>query len=194
MHGADVPDVNGRAVLHFQHHVLNVGDALDVAAPPDVILGASHFERLPAYVVVAGADTTHDITQRNAMCGQRVWIEIDLIFLYESADWRDFGDTLHCFKRVAQIPILNGAQLREIVFAAVIDERVFKNPADACRVGPEHRIPAFGERAANRVQIFKDTRARPVNVGAILKNHVNERLAEHRFAPDELYVRRGDEE
>src|SRR5437868_9527075 len=136
MHGADIPDVNRRAVLHLQHDVLNVADTLDVAAATDVILRAPYFERLPAHVVVAGADATHDIAQRNAMRGQRVRIEINLIFLYESADGRDFGDTLHRFQRITQVPILKGAQFREIMFAAVVDERVFKNPADACRVWP----------------------------------------------------------
>ena len=70
------------------------------------------------------------------MRGERVRIKINLIFLYESADWRDFGDTLHCFKRVAQVPILDGAQPREIMFVAVVDERVFKNPAHAGRIRP----------------------------------------------------------
>src|SRR5207248_6679369 len=48
-------------------------------------------------------------------------------------------------------------------------------------------------RAAHRIQIFNDPRSRPINVGTVLEDDVNERFAEHRFAADELYFGRGDE-
>ena len=80
------------------------------------------------------------------------------------------------------------------MLAALINERVFENPADAGRVRADHRIHAFRQRAAHRVQIFDHARARPVDVGAVLENDVDERFAEHRFAADEFHFRRGDED
>jgi hypothetical protein len=106
---------------------------------------------------------------------------------------RDLGDAFHRLERVTKIPILEGAQLGQIVLPRFIDERVLENPADAGRVRTDHWIHAFRERAADRVQIFDHARARPIDVGPVLKNHVDERLPEHRFAPNEFHFRRGDE-
>src|SRR5205823_8610501 len=44
----------------------------------------------------------------------------------------------------------------------------------------------------NRVEIFDDAGTGPIDVGAVFKNYIDERLAEHRFAPDKLHFRRGN--
>ena len=106
---------------------------------------------------------------------------------------RDLGDAFHRLERVTQIPILERAQLGQIVLPGFIDERILEDPADAGRVRPDHRIDAFRERAADRVQIFDHARARPIDVGPVLENDIDERLPEHRFAPNEFHFRRGDE-
>src|SRR5439155_21516190 len=62
------------------------------------------------------------------------------------------------------------------------------------RVGPDHRVHALGQGPANRIQIFNDARTRPVDIGTVLKNDVNKRFPEHRFAPDKFHFRRGDKD
>src|SRR5207302_4485681 len=124
----------------------------------------------------------------------RVWIEIDLVLLYEATDRRDFRDAFHRGQRVAQIPSLNRAQLCEIVFAGVVNECVLVNPPHTGCVRPDYRINTLGQRAAHRIQIFNNARSRPINVGTVLEDDVNERFAEHRFAAHELYFGRGDED
>ena len=141
----------------------------DVAAAAHVIFGRRDFENFSAHIAVAHLDRVDDVAERDVVGDELVRIEIDLVLLHEAADRRDFGDAFHRFQRVAQMPILKGTQLGEIVFAGVIDERVFVNPADAGGVRPDDRIDAFRQRAADGVQIFNDARARPIDVGAVLE-------------------------
>src|SRR6267378_5190656 len=80
------------------------------------------------------------------------------------------------------------------MFSAVVNQRVFVDPTDTSRVRADDRIYALRQRTAHRIQIFNDTRSRPINVGTILEDDVDERFAEHRFAAHELYFGRGDED
>ena len=91
------------------------------------------------------------------------------------------------------MPVLKGAQFGEIVFAGLIHERVFVDPAHARGVRADDGIHALGQHAAHGVEVFDDSRARPINIRAVLEDDIDERLAEHRFAADELHLRRGDE-
>ena len=124
---------------------------------------------------------------------QRVWIEVDLIFLHETTHWRDFGDTFYRFERVTQVPILNRTQLCQVELVRIINERVLVNPADAGRVRADRRVHAFGKSTANRIQVFDDPRTRPVDVSAVLKNYVNERFPKHRLAANKSHFRRSNE-
>src|SRR2546423_6402762 len=84
----DVLDVDRRAVHHLEDDALDVVDAFDIAAAADVILGAGNFKSLAAYVGVTGLDSPNDFAERNAVSRERIGIEVDLIFLYKSADRR----------------------------------------------------------------------------------------------------------
>src|SRR5260370_2861424 len=80
------------------------------------------------------------------------------------------------------------------MFSAVVNECVFIYPADARGVGTNDRVYTLRQRATHRIQIFNDARSRPINVGTVLEDDVNERFAEHRFSAHELYFGRGDED
>ena len=80
-----------------------------------------------------------DFRERNAVSEQLIRIEIDLVLLHEAADGRDLGNAFYRLEGITQIPILERAQLGQIVFPGLIDERVFEDPADAGGVGPNHR-------------------------------------------------------
>src|SRR5207249_3977084 len=125
---------------------------------------------------------------------ESVWIEVDLVLLYEAADRRDFGDTFYRLERVTQVPILDRTQRRQIMLSAIINQRVFVHPAHTCGIGADRGVHALRQRAAHRIQIFNDARSRPINVGTVLEDDVNERFAEHRFAAHELYLGRSDED
>ena len=143
MNVADVFHINRRAVFDFEHDVFDVGDTFEITAAAHEIFRGRDLESFSAHVAVARFHARHDIAQRNAVGEQRVWIEIDLVFLHETAYRRDFGDAFHRFERVAQVPILNRTQLRQVELVRIVNQRVFVNPADAGRVRPDGRVHAF---------------------------------------------------
>src|SRR5581483_10260674 len=194
MDGRYIFQIDWRAILDFEHDVLDVLDLFDVAAATDVILGGGDLECFAAHIGIAHLDRVDDVAERDVVSDQRVGIEIDLVLLHESADRRDFRHAFDCGKRVTQVPILNRTELGQIVFARVINQRVFVNPADRSRVRADHGIHTLGERPAHRIQILDDPRARPIDVRAVFKNDVNKRFAEHRFAANKLYFRHGNED
>ncbi len=68
------------------------------------------------------------------------------------------------------------------LLAAAVDERVLVDPAHAGRVGAERRLRARRQASLHLVQVFEHARARPVEIGAVLEQHVDERIAEERIA------------
>src|SRR6267143_7310128 len=78
------------------------------------------------------------------------------------------------------------------MFAALVDERVLVNPTNASGVRSDDRIDTFWQGTSHRVQIFDYSRPGPINVGTILKDDVNERFTEHRFAANKFDLRRRD--
>ena len=92
---SNVLHVNRCSVFHFEDDVFDVLDLFDVAASANVVLSGCNLEDFAARVGVAHLDRADDVAQRNVVSDQRIWIEIDLILLYESADRRDFGDAFY---------------------------------------------------------------------------------------------------
>src|SRR6266480_2322387 len=156
MNLADILYVNRRAVFNFEDDVLDIGDTFEIAAATHEILRGRDLKGFAAHVAIARFHTCDDFTQRDAVREQRVRIEIDLVFLYETPNRRDFGNAFHGFECVTQIPVLNRSQLRQIELSGVINERVLVNPTYAGRVRTDHGIYALRKRTANRVEIFED--------------------------------------
>src|SRR5438874_12580726 len=100
MNSADVLHINRRTVFDLEHDVLDIGDTFEITAAAHEIFGRRNFESLTAYVAIARFYAGHDFAQWDAVREQRVWIEIDLVFFYETADGRDFGNAFYRFKRV----------------------------------------------------------------------------------------------
>ena len=74
-------------------------------------------------------------------------------------------------ERVAQVPVLEAAQLGEVERAAAVDERVLEHPADAGRVGAERgRRRPRAAAPAHAAQVLEHAAARPVEVGAVLED------------------------
>src|SRR5258708_28918957 len=178
MHVAHLFQIDWSSVLNFQDDVVEIGQALDVTAASDEKLGRRYFERFAADILITHPDRVDDIANRDVISGQLVRIEIDLILFDETANRRDLGHTFHRFQRVPDIPILERTQRRQIMFAALVDQRVLVNPTDSGRVRSDNRIDALRQRSANRVQILDHPRSSPINVRTILKDDVNERFTE----------------
>ena len=174
----DLPEIaerDGRAVrAHLDRDALEIRDAVDVPAPSHRVLVLGDLDHAAAHLVVRAADRFRDGSYRNAVREQTVGIEIDLVLPDKPSDRGNLGHAIDPLQPVAERPILEGPELGEIVLAGRIHQRVFKYPAYASRIWPDHRIYALGQHTPDGAQIFNDPRSRPINVRPILKNYVNE--------------------
>ena len=87
------------------------------------------------------------------------------------------------------MPVLVRAQIRQAVSARAVHERVLEHPAEPGRVGPELG-PRIGRQPRQHArEVLQRPRARPVGVGTVLEDHVDERVAEIGDATDCAHVR-----
>ena len=156
--------------------------ALHVAAHADHVLGLGHLDHRAARFLVALLDRHAHVRQRQAVGAQLRRVDDDLVLLDHAADRGDFGDARHGTQFVFQEPILQRAQLRQVVFAAAVHQCVLVHPAHAGGVRAERRFGRARQARDHLAQILEHARARPVDVGAIRKNDIDEGIPEHRVA------------
>src|SRR5262249_4933399 len=109
MHRCDILYINRRAVLYPEDNVLDVLNLLYVATAADVMLGCCNLGNFPTHIGIARLNCPNDIAERYVVGNERIWIEIDLILLYEAANRRDLCDAFHRLERITKIPVLNRA-------------------------------------------------------------------------------------
>ena len=175
------------AALALDDDLLQVGQALDVAAPAHRELGLRQLDGASAHVHVAGAQRLANLGQRNAERLQSPRIDDHAVLLDEPADAGDLGNALGLGDPVADVPVLNGPQLGEAPLRAAND--ILIDPADAGRVGPEAWRHAGRQPSRSGAQIFEHARACPIEVGAVLEDDVDERDAEEREAAHDARLR-----
>src|SRR5438552_12805121 len=107
MDGGDVLQINRRAVLDFKDNVFDVLDFLDVAATADEILRRGNFKDAATDIGIAHLNGADDVAERDVVGDERVWIEIDLILFYKTANGCDLRHAFHGGERVAKVPVLN---------------------------------------------------------------------------------------
>src|SRR3546814_13211712 len=85
-----------------------------------------------------------------------------LILLDHTADAGDLGDSWNGLELVAQEPVLETAQASQVVAARAVDERIFVDPSDPGRIGPERARHAFGNPAMPCIELSRPRRRPPV--------------------------------
>ena len=75
----------------------------------------------------------------------------------------------------------------------LVDHRIGKTPADGRGVGAQNGIDIGGDLGLHRLQVFQDPASRPVDVGAFIKNDVDEGASQKGKSPDELDFRRREQ-
>ncbi len=184
LHPGDVADQDRRPLVALHHQRLDVGPAAQIAHAAHHVLRLRHLDYAAADVAIGLADDLRHLGQRDAVGTELHGIDDDLILLHEAADAGDLGHALRLCQLVAQVPVLDRAQFGEVPVGA--DQRILEHPADAGRVGPELRRNAPGEATRGEVQVLQHPRARPVDVGAVLEDDVDERRAEERKSAHDL--------
>ena len=151
------------------------------------------FEHTTADLLVRLADRPNDVAQGNAVGQELVRVDHDLVLLHESADGGDLGDARDALQGVAQVPVLQRAELLEVEPPGLVHERVLEHPADAGGVRAQGRRDALGEPPLDLVQVLEHARPGPVHVGAVLEDGVHEGEPEEGLSSDELDPRRGEQ-
>src|ERR1700736_2806927 len=175
-----VLEQNRHATVALDDDLLQVRKALDVPASAHRELGFCKLDGASAYVHVAGAQGFANSCQRDTKRLQPPRVDDHAVLLDEAADARDFGNALRLRNAVADVPVLNGPQLGEILLLAAND--ILIDPSHYRRVRTQARRHPRRQPPRRRAEIFEHTRARPVEVGAVLKDDVDERNAEEREA------------
>ena len=176
----------------WRHHVADVVEAAEVALAPHDVLPLAEFQETSADVLVALLELHPDVRQGDAVGGQRLGIDDDLVLLLEAAHRRHLAHALDGLQLVLEEEVLDGAELGEIVGARRVAEAVLVDPAHARRVRADGGLGALGEVTGDLVQVLEHPAARPVHVRPVLEDDVDEARPKHRVAPHGLGV--GDRE
>src|SRR5579859_1044838 len=91
------------------------------------------------------------------------------------------------------MPVLQATQVSKAVLSALVYYRVFIDPACAGCIGADRRMHVLRKTSAYLLQVFDDPRARPVKIGAVLKNHVDVGVSEHGLCANSLHMRSGEQ-
>ena len=126
---------------------------------------------------------------RDGVGRQLVRIKHDLVLTDHAANRGDLGNVGHGFEFVLQKPVLQRAQLRSVLRSAAVDQCILVNPTHARRVGPQRGLRGYWQARLHLVKVFQYPRSCPVQVGAVLKQYVNKRVAEKGVAAHRLGAR-----
>ena len=182
-------DVHLRNVLQQDRRAVAVGadgdapdvvDRLDVAAPAHHELLLRDLQQASARVAVAPPHRLADPRGGDAESAQPVGVDGDLVLAHEPAEAGDLRDAGDGAQLVLEEPVLERPQLAEVV--AVRLQGVHEGPADAGRVRAQRRGHAVRKLTRGLAERLHDPAAGPVDVGAVLEEHVDERVAEERVA------------
>ena len=89
------------------------------------------------------------------------------------------------------MPVLQAPQVGKAESAALIDDGIFVDPSCARCIGANRRMHILWQTPAYLLQVFDDPRARPVEICAVLKNHIDVGVPEHRLRAHGFHMRCG---
>src|SRR6266568_5928865 len=161
---------------------------MQIAEATDHVLGTAEVEQPSANFIRTRLDFVEHHGERNAVGKQLVGIELHLILPDEPADTGDLGDSWHGLKRIAQMPVLQAAQVGEAAFPAFIYNGVLIHPAGAGGVGADGRVYVLRKTPANLLQVFDNSRTRPVEVSTVLEDDIDIGIPEHRLRSHSFYM------
>ena len=174
-----------------QRDGVEVLERAQIARSANHVLGFAHFDHGAAGFAIGPAHGVGDAGLADAVSRHSLGIEHDLVLADHAADRGDFGHAGNGLQFKAQEPILQAAQLAQIVATGAIDQCVLINPAHSGRVGAKRRARVRWQAALHLVQIFQHARTRPIKVCPVLKDHIDKGIAEERKAAHGARARHG---
>ena len=112
-----------------------------------------------------------------------------MILAHKAADTGHLCHAGHGFKLIAQIPVLQCAQISQALGVTAIDDGILVNPARAGRIGADGRMNIRRQPSGNLLQVLRYARSRPVEVSVVLKNDEDIGVAEHGLGAHVFHAR-----
>ncbi len=187
----EVTNLDGGAVLRGQGHGFQVAQRTQIAESPDHVFRAAHFKHSPADFIRAGADFFDDRGKRDSVGAKLVRVQIDLVLLDEPADRRHFRYSRNGFELVAEVPILNAAQVGKTALVAAVHKDVLVDPARPRGVRSNHWMDVRREPSLNLLHVFENPRARPIQIGSVFEDDEDVGIAKHGLRAHGFDVRSG---
>ncbi|MNM48846.1 hypothetical protein D3C76_478980 [compost metagenome] len=91
-------------------------------------------------LLVGLAYSLHHLSLGDTEAGHTQRIEDDLVLLDHTADGGHLSDIRQRLELIAQEPVLQAAQLRQVMAAVAIDQRILINPAHPGGVRAQYRL------------------------------------------------------
>ncbi|MCY1284520.1 hypothetical protein D9M70_334230 [compost metagenome] len=174
------------ANAELERHGTEVVQGLQVPRGAHHVFGFGHRQHGSAGFLVGLADGLDHRILGDPQAGQSNRIELHLVLLDHAAHGRHFGDVGQGLQLELEKPVLQGAQLRQVVPAAAIHQRVLVDPADSGGVRPQRRLGGARQAALDLAEVLQHPRAGPVQVGTILEDHVDKAVTEEGIATHRL--------
>ncbi len=125
------------AIHQLERDSAEIRERLEITGGAHHQLGLAEREYRSTGLLIRPRDGIFHFRLCNAETGELDRVEYDLILLDHAAYSGHFGNIGQGFQLEFQEPVLQGAQLRQIVLSGFVDQRVFVNPADASGIGTQ---------------------------------------------------------
>ncbi|MCY1227425.1 hypothetical protein D3C81_1002730 [compost metagenome] len=160
-----------------QRDLPEVVECLQVPAGADHVLRFSQLQHRAAGFLVGPLERRQHPGLRQVVGAQPIRPQHDLVLLHHAAQRGNLGNVGQRFQLEAQEPVLQRAQLAQVMLPGLVHQRVLVDPADAGGVRPQCRPGGGGQAGLHLVQVFQHPRPCPVEVGAIVEQHVDKGVA-----------------
>ncbi len=183
----DVLDADWDAVVgRADHDRLDVIHGSQITEPPDHVFALGELDDHRAHVLVGGPQHVHDPRDRDSEAPELDRVDRHLVDALVAADGGDLAHPRDAGQLVPEIPVLNRPEVGQRPRAGLVLEHVLVDPAEPGGVRPELGRHALRKPALEPRQVLEHPAPRPVEVGAVVEDHVDERRSEERIAADHL--------
>ena len=189
----DVFQLNRNAIHGgAQRDLSEVIEIAQIAGRPHHVFRLGEFEHGTTGFLIRCLNSLDHLAMRDPIGTQPIRPQDHLVLAYSAAKRGDLRDIGYRLELVFQKPVLNRTQLRDVVPTRAVDERVFVNPANTGRVRTQRRPRGARQPVLYLAQVLEHTRACPIEIRAVLEQHVHEGVAEERIATDGFRAGHGE--
>ena len=183
----------GAPLIRADDNVFDIGDVLDVPPAPDHVFPTGKLQDPRPRIPVSLADVIGHGHDGHFVSVEGIGVDVHLVLLDKTADGSHFSHPGNGLEPVTDVPILQGAQLGEVIFSGRVHQGVFKAPAYPGGIRPQGRGNPRRKLSRDSLHVLQDPGSGPVNIRSVFEDHVDEGDPEKRESPHDLHVRRSQE-